>query len=81
MQAQPIERYFTVLGLEAGASLADVKEAYRFLVQTFHEDKYPADSPYKARAHEKMVELNDAVSVRSPCHQISKVLVTSLAPN
>src|SRR5882724_5266160 len=60
MDTKPIESCFGTLGLEPGATFAEVKEAYRFLVQTFHEDKYPAHSPYKEKAHLKMVELNDA---------------------
>lgn len=60
MEQKSIEHYFHVVGLEPGATLAEVKEAYRFLVQTFHEDKYPADHPYRQRARDKMVELNDA---------------------
>jgi len=60
MDTKPLESCFRTLGLEPGATFAEVKEAYRFLVQTFHEDKYPAHSPYKQKAHDKMVELNDA---------------------
>jgi hypothetical protein len=55
-----IEQYFRVLGLEPGATLADVKKAHRFLVQTFHEDKYPDDSPHKEKAREKMIAINEA---------------------
>lgn len=55
-----IEKCFQILGLKLSASLADVKEAHRFLVQTFHEDKYPVDSPMREKAKEKMIELNEA---------------------
>ncbi len=51
---------FRVLDLPITASLAEVKEAHRFLVQTFHEDKYPVDSPMRVKAMEKMIEINDA---------------------
>jgi preprotein translocase subunit Sec63 len=40
MEQKTTEQHFRNLGLEPGASMAEVKEAYRFLVQTFHEDKY-----------------------------------------
>ena len=60
MEQKTIEKHFHILGLEPGASLSEVKEAYRFLVQTFHEDKYPADHPYRERAKNKMIELNDS---------------------
>lgn len=59
-EKKSIEKCFQILGLELSASLDDVKSAHRFLVQTFHEDKYPADSPMRAKAKEKMIELNDA---------------------
>jgi hypothetical protein len=62
MDKQAIARHFRILGLEPGATLADVKEAYRFLVQTFHEDKYPADHPFRDKAKNKMVELNESYS-------------------
>lgn len=55
-----IEKCFQILDLELTATFADVKEAHRFLVQTFHEDKYPRDSAMKTRAREKMIELNAA---------------------
>lgn len=55
-----IEKCFRVLDLQVTASLTEVKEAHRFLVQTFHEDKYPVDSPMRVKAMEKMIEINDA---------------------
>ncbi len=59
-EERSIEQCLHVLGLEPGATLADVKEAHRFLVQTFHEDKYPAGSTMRDKAREKMVAINDA---------------------
>lgn len=55
-----IESAFGVLGLDKTATLQDVKEAHRFLVQTFHEDKYPAGSSMREKAKEKMIALNNA---------------------
>src|SRR5271168_4040198 len=60
MNTKTIGQYFQVLGLKSDATLAETKEAFRFLVQSFHEDKYPADHPYRDVAREKMVGLNEA---------------------
>lgn len=60
MERKTLEHYFHLLGLEPGASLDDVKEAYRFLAQTFHPDKYLADHPFRERALKKMIEINIA---------------------
>ncbi|MBS1956613.1 MAG: J domain-containing protein [Cyanobacteria bacterium SZAS-4] len=59
-EIKTIGKCFRVLDLPVTASLAEVKEAHRFLVQTFHEDKYPVDSPMRVKAMEKMIEINDA---------------------
>lgn len=59
-EIKTIGKCFRVLDLPITASLAEVKEAHRFLVQTFHEDKYPVDSPMRVKAMEKMIEINDA---------------------
>ena len=59
-ELKTIEKCFRVLDLPVSASLAEVKEAHRFLVQTFHEDKYPVDSPMRVKAMEKMIQINDA---------------------
>ena len=56
---KPIEYHFRALGLEPGATLDEVKEAYKFLVQTFHEDKYPAGH-MRDKAKEKMITINEA---------------------
>jgi hypothetical protein len=59
-EPKSIEKCFLVLDLKVTASFAEVKEAHRFLVQAFHEDKYPVDSPLRVKAMEKMIEINDA---------------------
>jgi hypothetical protein len=59
-EIKSIEKCFQVLDLKVTASFAEVKEAHRFLVQAFHEDKYPVDSPLRVKAMEKMIEINDA---------------------
>ncbi|AST56923.1 molecular chaperone DnaJ [Thermoanaerobacterium thermosaccharolyticum] len=50
---------YEVLGLKEGASIEEVKRAYRELVKKYHPDQY-ADNPLKDLAEEKLREINDA---------------------
>lgn len=54
--------YYKVLGLEKGASVEDVKKAYRKLALKFHPDRNPTD---KKRAEEKFKEISEAYAVLS----------------
>lgn len=48
---------FEVLGLNAGANVDDVRNAYRQLVKTCHPDKF-LDAEERKAAQEKMITLN-----------------------
>lgn len=50
---------YEVLGISKGASLAQVKSAYRALAKKYHPDNY-TDSPLQEAANEKMQEINEA---------------------
>lgn len=50
---------YEVLGLREGASIDEVKRAYRELVKKYHPDQY-ADNPLKDLAEQKMREINEA---------------------
>ncbi|MBP2071250.1 J domain-containing protein [Thermoanaerobacterium butyriciformans] len=50
---------YEVLGLKEGASIEEVKKAYRELVKKYHPDQY-TDNPLKDLAEEKLREINDA---------------------
>ena len=50
---------YEVLGLREGASIEEVKKAYRELVKKYHPDQY-ADNPLKDLAEQKMREINEA---------------------
>ena len=50
---------YEVLGLQPGASLAEVKLAYRNLAKKYHPDNY-SGSPLQNAANEKMQEINEA---------------------
>jgi DnaJ-class molecular chaperone len=55
-----LQRAFKILEIDQGASLAQIKEAYRDLAFVWHPDRH-ADSPrLRQKASEKMKELNAA---------------------
>jgi len=54
--------YYKVLGLDKGASLEDIKKAYRKLALKYHPDRNPTD---KKRAEEKFKEISEAYAVLS----------------
>lgn len=53
------DRYQT-LGLQNGASLDDVKKAYRRLMRQHHPDKHSTDARAEAEAHARAQEINEA---------------------
>jgi DnaJ domain len=56
----PVRRSYAVLGLEAGASLAEVRRRYRFLASRWHPDRYVGDQRNEAEAGAQMRRINDA---------------------
>lgn len=56
------EDYYKVLGLDKGASLDDIKKAYRKLALKYHPDRNPTD---KKRSEEKFKEISEAYAVLS----------------
>lgn len=50
---------YEVLGLKDGASIEEVKKAYRELVKKYHPDRY-MDNPLSELAEEKLREINEA---------------------
>ncbi len=55
-----IEQYYKILNLQPGASLDEVKQAYRKLAFVWHPDRYPHDSRLQARAEQQFKEINYA---------------------
>src|SRR6476469_2368508 len=55
-----IHRYYEILGVEPGASQAEVKQAYRTLAKTWHPDCFPDDPLMKQKAEEEIKKINYA---------------------
>lgn len=61
-----IQRYFETLGLDQKVTVQKAKESYINLVRIWHPDQFSNDTVFKARAEEKLKEINVAYSeVRS----------------
>jgi curved DNA-binding protein len=52
--------YYKVLGVDRGASVDDIKKAYRKLALKYHPDRNPSD---KKRSEEKFKEISEAYAV------------------
>jgi len=55
-----INRYYEILEVKSGASLEEVKRAYRDLVRVWHPDRFSHDPRLQEKAQEKLKEINDA---------------------
>ncbi|WP_237766142.1 DnaJ domain-containing protein [Arthrospira platensis] len=49
-----IDRYYQLLNVKPGASLQEIKQAYRTLALLWHPDRYPADSHIQYLSHRKI---------------------------
>jgi len=58
-QRSAADHYHT-LGLPNGASLEDVKKAYRKMMRQHHPDKHSLDAAAEARAHARAQSINEA---------------------
>lgn len=52
-----------ILGLRAGATPVEVKEAYRDLVKVWHPDRFGSDARLRQKAEERVKQINDAYRV------------------
>jgi COMPASS component SWD3 len=55
-----LNRYYQILELKQGASLEEVKQAYRQLVKTWHPDRYKGDPQLSQEAEEKFRRITEA---------------------
>ncbi|MEH2004099.1 dynamin family protein [Nostoc sp.] len=60
-----ITRAYSILGLQANASLAEVKQAYRTLVKKWHPDLFVGKPQLQKQAEDKMHLVNDAYTILS----------------
>ena len=63
MNYDDVEAAFRLMGLETGAPLEEVKAAYKFSLQAFHPDKYPAESAAQKMATEKLIAVKDGYEI------------------
>jgi tetratricopeptide (TPR) repeat protein len=57
---QEIERCCQILGIEVGASLAEIKQAYRDLVHVWHPDRFTQNPRVQKKAEAMLKEINTA---------------------
>ncbi len=56
-----LERYYTLLDLEPGATIEEINQAYKDLVFVWHPDRLPKDNHrLQKKAHDKIKALNQA---------------------
>lgn len=49
-----------LFGLPRGATQSEIKDAYRVLAKVWHPDRFPADEELRAKAEEKLKQINSA---------------------
>jgi hypothetical protein len=62
MSLDPVQAY-RLLGLAPGASLDDVKTAYRDLAQVWHPDRFPENDRLREKAQLNLQRINEAYAV------------------
>tara|TARA_Y100001936_G_scaffold24480_1_gene22374 strand:- start:164 stop:838 length:675 start_codon:yes stop_codon:yes gene_type:complete len=64
-----IEKYLLILKLKSGASLKEIKKAYKLQVKKWHPDRFPLESPrLQKKAHERFQEITDAYKKLTEVH-------------
>ncbi|MGP1383205.1 MAG: DnaJ domain-containing protein [Thainema sp.] len=51
---QSFSEYYALLGLQPGASVTEIKQAYRQLAKQWHPDSFPNDPAQRQQAEEKI---------------------------
>jgi curved DNA-binding protein CbpA len=63
-----MDDYYSILEVSPSASLQEIKESYRFLVQANHPDKFGSEK-HKKRAEERIKRINEAYEILSDSDQ------------
>ncbi len=64
-----MEQYFEILKIKPGASIEDVKRAYKAQVKVWHPDRFPTESPHlQKKAHEMFQKITAAYKKISDAH-------------
>ena len=64
-----MEQYFEILKIKPGASIEDVKRAYKAQVKVWHPDRFPTESPrLQKKAHEMFQKITAAYKKISDAH-------------
>lgn len=78
---EPHEKYYRVLELEPGATLEEIKDAFRTLSRVWHPDRHPPQSKPYALALKKQKELNDAYDALKRIASTTKTTNAEVTPN
>ncbi len=64
-----MEKYFALLKIKQGASIEDVKRAYKTQVKIWHPDRFPVESPrLQKKAHEMFQKITAAYKKINDAH-------------
>lgn len=66
-----LEKYYKILKLKPGASLGEVKQAYRDLAKVWHPDCFPDAPDLKQKAEEEIKKINEAYQQLKSCQPVS----------
>lgn len=66
-----LQQYYTILGLQPGASLFEIKQAYRDLAFVWHPDRFPDTPHLKQKAEEEIKKINEAYQLLKSYQPIS----------
>ena len=61
-----VKRYFEILELPPGASMEELNQAYKDLVNIWHPDRFSNNPRLKRKAEEKLKEVNRAYEALKP---------------